>query len=165
MPNSNPFYEAQVVRRKPHALWSFAIAVLSVAVSTDRFTGALIPFTKCSCVAVSLRCDGERLGWGIVTGVARDPPLLSLFQLLLFGSVSSFFVNADEMPRGVLFLLSALFVALLTSAQRRATESLMHARDDLSEPFTNSRKLTTHCRRRATSVSMRRKNCRRARHT
>jgi PAS domain S-box-containing protein len=45
--------------------------------------------------------------------------------------VNSLAVDIKEIPRLLLFALSALFVGLLTAAQRSATESLRHARDEL----------------------------------
>ena len=132
MSNSNPFYEAQVVRRKPHAMWSFATAVLSVAAA---LIVSRAPSFHLQSAPVSLfLCAVMVSAWvgGLWPGL-----LATLFSCLLFSyyflaPASSFSINADEIPRGLLFLLSALFVALLTAAQRRATESLMHARDDLS---------------------------------
>lgn len=131
MSNSNPFYEAQVVRRKPHAMWSFATAVLSVAAA---LIVSRAPSFHLQSAPVSLfLCAVMVSAWvgGLWPGL-----LATLFSCLLFSyyflaPTSSFSVNADEIPRGLLFLLSALFVALLTAAQRRATESLMDARDDL----------------------------------
>jgi signal transduction histidine kinase len=46
--------------------------------------------------------------------------------------IYSFAVDAHEIPRVVLFSLSAMFVLSLSATQQRATESLLHARDDLS---------------------------------
>jgi PAS domain S-box-containing protein len=45
----------------------------------------------------------------------------------------SFGVKPEEIPRAVVFLLSALFVGTLSAAQRSATESLRRARDDFKE--------------------------------
>jgi PAS domain S-box-containing protein len=132
MSNSNPFYEAQVVRRKPHAMWGFATAVLSVVAA---LIVSRAPSFHLQSAPVSLfLCAVMVSAWvgGLWPGL-----LAALFSCLLFSyyflaPTSSFSINADEIPRGLLFLLSALFVAVLTAAQRRATESLMHARDDLN---------------------------------
>jgi transcriptional regulator with PAS, ATPase and Fis domain len=46
--------------------------------------------------------------------------------------IHSLAINSSEMPRLILFLLSASMVALLAAAQRSTTESLKVARDDLA---------------------------------
>jgi C4-dicarboxylate-specific signal transduction histidine kinase len=46
--------------------------------------------------------------------------------------IYSLYLPMDELPRVIIFLLSALFVGSLSSAQRSATQSLRIARDDLS---------------------------------
>jgi PAS domain S-box-containing protein len=125
------FYEAQVVRRKPDAIWSFAIAVLSVAAA---LIVSRAPSFHLQSAPVSLfLCAVMVSAWvgGLLPGLIATLLSCLLFSYYFLAPTSSFSVNADEIPRGVLFLLSALFVALLTAAQRRATESLMHTRDDL----------------------------------
>ena len=119
------------MRRKPHAIWSFAIAVLSVAAA---LIVSRAPSFHLQSAPVSLfLCAVMVSAWvgGLLPGLVATLLSCLLFSYYFLAPTSSFSVNADEIPRGVLFLLSALFVALLTAAQRRATESLVHARDDL----------------------------------
>ncbi len=47
--------------------------------------------------------------------------------------VDSWAAKPGQMPRFLVFIVSAVFVGSLSDAQRRATESLRRARDDLSE--------------------------------
>jgi len=47
--------------------------------------------------------------------------------------VDSWAAKPGQMPRFLVFIVSAVFVGSLSAAQRRATESLRRARDDLSE--------------------------------
>jgi DNA-binding NtrC family response regulator len=47
--------------------------------------------------------------------------------------VDSFVAKPSQIPRFVIFLVSALFVGSLSVAQRRTTESLRRTRDDLNE--------------------------------
>ena len=125
------FYEAQVVRRKPHAIWSFAIAVLSVAAA---LIVSRAPSFHLQSAPVSLfLCAVMVSAWvgGLLPGLLATLLSCLLFSYYFLAPTSSFSVNVDGIPRGLLFLLSALFVALLTAAQRRATESLTHARDKL----------------------------------
>jgi PAS domain S-box-containing protein len=119
------------VRRKPHAIWSFGIAILSVAAA---LIVSRAPSFQLQSAPVSLfLCAVMMSAWvgGLWPGLLATLVSCLLFSYYFLAPTSSFSVNADEIPRGLLFLLSALFVALLTAAQRRARESLTHARDDL----------------------------------
>jgi PAS domain S-box-containing protein len=70
-------------------------------------------------------------------GGARPGLLAMALSLLAFdyyfgNPLYSLAVEIKEVPRFIIFALSALFVGALSAAQRRATESLRDARDDLS---------------------------------
>ena len=133
-------YEARLLKRKPHAAWCFAIAVLSVAAA---LIVSRAPSFHLQSAPVSLfLCAVMVSAWvgGLLPGLLATLLSCLFFSYYFLAPTSSFSVNADELPRGVLFLLSALFVALLTAAQRRATESLMHARDDLKRTVQELRK-------------------------
>ena len=119
------------MRRKPLAIWSFAIAVLSVAAA---LVVSRAPSFHLQSAPVSLfLCAVMASAWvgGLWPGLLATLLSCLLFSYYFLAPTSSFSVNANEIPRGLLFFFSALFVALLTAAQRRATESLAHARDDL----------------------------------
>jgi len=69
-------------------------------------------------------------------GGLRPGLLATLLSVLAFkyyfvAPVHSLALDLEEIPRLLVFALSALFVGLLSAAQRSATESLMYARDDL----------------------------------
>jgi C4-dicarboxylate-specific signal transduction histidine kinase len=55
-----------------------------------------------------------------------------MFDYFFLPPIHSFAVNSPEMPRLLLYVVSALLVALLSAAQRSATESLRQARDHLA---------------------------------
>ncbi len=126
MSNSNP-----LLWRKPPAIWSYGIAVLSVA-------GALIiaqwPVLNLHTAPVSL------LVWAVLLSAwlgGVGPGLLSAalsaigFYYFFLPPTHSFAAKPGEIPRLIVFVLSALFVGSLSAAQRSATESLRRARDEL----------------------------------
>ncbi len=68
---------------------------------------------------------------GIGPGVLAVALSLLAFDYYFVPPIYSLAVVATEIPRILIFALSALFVCVLSAAQRRASESLRHARDDL----------------------------------
>jgi len=56
-----------------------------------------------------------------------------VFYYSFLPPVDSWAAKPGQMPRFLVFIVSAVFVGSLSAAQRRATESLRRARDDLSE--------------------------------
>ncbi len=56
-----------------------------------------------------------------------------VFYYSFLPPVDSWAAKPGQMPRFLVFIVSAVFVGSLSDAQRRATESLRRARDDLSE--------------------------------
>jgi transcriptional regulator with PAS, ATPase and Fis domain len=53
------------------------------------------------------------------------------FDYFFLSPINSFAAKPEELPRLIVFMVSALFVGLLSAAQRSAMESLRRARDDL----------------------------------
>lgn len=73
-------------------------------------------------------------GWfgGFGPGLFATILAFLAFDYYYVEPLHSFFIDAKEMPRVLVFLLATLFAGLLSAAQRRTTESLRRARDDLN---------------------------------
>jgi C4-dicarboxylate-specific signal transduction histidine kinase len=128
MSNSNP-----LLWRKPPLRWSIGIAVVSVAAA---LLISRLPSFHLQSAPVSLfLCAVMISAWfgGLWPGLLAIVLSCLAFIYYFLAPLYSFAVNVDEIPRGVLFLLSALFVGSLTAAQRNATESLISTRDELKE--------------------------------
>ena len=126
MSRSNPF-----LWRKPPLIWGYGIAVLSVA-------GALIisrsPVLHLESAPVSLfLCAVMLSAWfgGIGPGLLATTFSSFAFDYFFLSPTYSLAAKPVEIPRLIVFTVSALFVGLLSAAQRSATESLRRARDDL----------------------------------
>ena len=128
MPNSNP-----LLWRKPPIRWSLGIAVVSVAAA---LLISRLPSLHLQGAPVSLfLCAVMISAWfgGLWPGLLAIVLSCLAFSYYFLEPLYSFAVNVNEIPRAVLFLLSALFVGSLTAAQRSATESLISTRDELKE--------------------------------
>jgi C4-dicarboxylate-specific signal transduction histidine kinase len=68
---------------------------------------------------------------GVRPGLLAVALSLLAFVYYFVTPIYSLYMPSSEIPRVVIFLLSALFVGSLSVAQRRATQSLRIARDDL----------------------------------
>jgi len=126
MPRFNP-----LLWPKPPAIWSYTIAVLSVAAA---LTISRWPALHLQDAPVSLfLCAVILSAWfgGIWPGLLAT--ILSAFTFYYFflPPIHSLGAKPDEIPRLLVFMVSALFVGSLSVAQRSATESLRRARDDL----------------------------------
>jgi PAS domain-containing protein len=113
------------------AIWSYCIAVLSVA-------AALIisrwPALHLQDAPVSLfLCAVMLSAWfgGVLPGLLATALSVLTFDYCFLSPMYSFGAKAGEIPRLLVFVISALFVGLLSATQRSATESLRRARDDL----------------------------------
>jgi len=128
MPKSNP-----LLWPKPPAIWSYGIAVLSVA-------AALIisrwPPLHLQDSPVSLfLCAVILSAWFGGAGPELLATALSAlaFYYYFLPPIHSLDPKPEEIPRLVVFMVSAVFVGALSVAQRSATESIRRARDDLKE--------------------------------
>jgi PAS domain S-box-containing protein len=126
MSSSNP-----LLWPKPPAIWSYWLAVFSVGI-------ALIitrwPPLHLQDSPVSLFLCAVILGaWfgGVGPGLLATTLSALAFYYYFLPPIYSLGAKPEEMPRLVVFMMSALFVGLLSVAQRSATESLRRARDDL----------------------------------
>ena len=126
MARSNP-----LLWPKPPALWSYWIAVVSVA-------AALIisrwPTLHLQDAPVSLfLCAVILSAWlgGFWPGLLATALSALAFYYYFLPPLYSFHAKPEEIPRFAIFMVSALFVGSLSVAQRSATESLRRSRDDL----------------------------------
>jgi C4-dicarboxylate-specific signal transduction histidine kinase len=117
---------------EPPAVLSYVLAVLSVAVALvislllDRYLVSAPASLFLCAVMFSAWCGGVRPG---LFAVALS---LLAFVYYFVTPIYSLYLPITELPRVIIFLVSALFVGFLSAAQRSATESLKAARDDLN---------------------------------
>jgi PAS domain S-box-containing protein len=126
MARSNP-----LLWPKPAAIWSYWIAVASVAAALliSRW-----PTLHLQDAPVSLfLCAVILSAWfgGVWPGLLATALSALAFYYYFLPPIHSLNGKPDEIPRFAIFMVSALFVGSLTVAQRGATESLRRARDDL----------------------------------
>jgi PAS domain S-box-containing protein len=105
------------------------IARYGVAVSSQLLERYLVPAP----VSVFL-CAVMFSAWfgGLRPGLLATALSVLAFAYYFTTPLYSLFVDIKEIPRLLIFALSAFFVCLLSAAQRIATESLRHARDKLN---------------------------------
>jgi C4-dicarboxylate-specific signal transduction histidine kinase len=126
MSMSNP-----VLWPKARVIWGYGIALLSV------YTALLIsrwPPLRLETAPVSLFLGAIMLSaWfgGLGPGLLATALSSLAFDYYFLPPIYSLVAKPDEIPRLVIFTVSALFVGSLSAAQRAATESLRRARDDL----------------------------------
>jgi C4-dicarboxylate-specific signal transduction histidine kinase len=116
---------------KSPAIWSYGIAVVSVAAA---LTVSRLPAIHLQDAPVSLfLCAVILSAWfgGVGPGLVATVLSALAFTYYFLPPIHSLGPKPDEIPRLVIFMVSALFVGSLSAAQRRATESLRRARDDL----------------------------------
>jgi PAS domain S-box-containing protein len=77
---------------------------------------------------------------GVRPGLLAAALCVLAFKYYFVAPVHSLAVETKEIPRFVLFGLSTILVGSLSAAQRRAAESLRHARNDLQETVQEIRK-------------------------
>jgi len=126
MPRSNP-----LLWPKPPAIWGYGIAVLSVAAALII---SQLPAIHLQDAPVSLfLCAVLVSAWfgGIGPGLLATALSALAFNYYFLPPIHSLGPKLDEIPRLVIFTVSALFVGSLSAAERSAIESLRRARDDL----------------------------------
>jgi PAS domain S-box-containing protein len=126
MRTSNPLLWA-----KPTAIWSYGIAVLSVAAALviSRWPALHLrdaPVSLFLCTVILSAWFG-----GVGPGSLATALSALAFYYYFLPPTYSLQAKPEEIPRLLIFMMSALFVGSLSVAQRRATESLRSARDDL----------------------------------
>ena len=126
MPRSNP-----LLWPKPPTIWSYGIAVLSVAAALII---SRLPAVHLQDAPVSLfLCAVLLSAWfgGIGPGLLATTLSALAFNYYFLPPIYSLGPKPEEIPRLVIFTVSALFVGSLSAAERSAIESLRRARDDL----------------------------------
>src|SRR6202790_3635944 len=126
MASSNP-----LLWPKAHMIWGYGIAVLSV---TAALIIARLPAFHLEAAPVSLfLCAIMFTAWfgGVGPGLLATALSAFAFAYYFLPPMHSLAPKTAEIPRIVIFTVSALVVGLLSAAQRSATESLRRARDDL----------------------------------
>ena len=116
---------------RPSATWGYGIAVLSVAAA---LTASRLPAIHLQDAPVSLfLCAVILSAWfgGVGPGLLATALSALAFSYYFLPPIHSLGPKPDEIPRLVIFVVSALFVGSLSAAQRSATESLRRASDDL----------------------------------
>src|SRR5260370_19174435 len=116
---------------KPPAIWGYGIAVVSVAAA---LTVSQLPAVHLQDAPVSLfLCAVILSAWfgGIRPGLLALSLSAFAFNYYFLPPIHSLGPKTEEIPRLVIFTVSALFVGSLSAAERRAIESLRRARDDL----------------------------------
>jgi PAS domain S-box-containing protein len=116
---------------KPAAIWGYGIAVVSVAAA---LTLSHLPAVHLQEAPVSLfLCAVILSAWfgGIGPGLLATALSALAFNYYFLPPIHSLTLKTDEVPRLVIFTVSALFVGALSAAARNTTESLIRARDDL----------------------------------
>src|SRR5882762_5367848 len=116
---------------KPPAIWSYWIAVLSVgaALILSRWPPLHLqdaPVSLFLCAVILSAWFG-----GVWPGLLATALSALAFYYYFLPPIYSLDAKPGEIPRLVIFMVSALFVGALSAAQRSATESLRGARDDL----------------------------------
>src|SRR3989449_1964012 len=126
MPRFNP-----LLWPKPPTIWSYGIAVLSVAAALII---SRLPAVHLQDAPVSLfLCAVLLSAWfgGIGPGLLATTLSALAFNYYFLPPIHSLGAKPDEIPRLVIFTVSALFVGSLSAAERSAIESLRRTRDDL----------------------------------
>jgi C4-dicarboxylate-specific signal transduction histidine kinase len=111
---------------------SYGVAVLSVTAAL--VIGRLLDIYLVTAPVSLFLCAIMFSAWfgGVKPGLLAAALSLLAFKYYFANPLYSLAVEIKEVPRLIIFALSALFVGALSAAQRRATESLRDARDDLS---------------------------------
>jgi len=119
--------------RKPSAVWGYGIAILLVTavLIISRWPASHLqehPAALFLCaVMISALLGGA--GPGLLATVLS----CVAFNYYFLEPRYSFAIKSEEMPRFVIFIVSAVVASSLSAAQRSATESLRQARDYLTE--------------------------------
>jgi PAS domain S-box-containing protein len=114
------------------ALLSYGIAVLSVLVAL--LVARWLEIQLVTAPVSLFLCAIMLSAWfgGLRPGLFAVALSLLAFDYYFVLPVYSLAMEIKEVPRFIIFALSALFVGALSAAQRSATESIRNARDDLS---------------------------------
>ena len=118
---------------KPPVIWSYGIAVLSViaALVISRWPAFHLETAPASLFLCAVMINAW-LG-GVGPGLLATVLSCLAFNYYFLEPLYSFAVKSKEIPRFVIFAVSAMVAGTLSAAQRSATESLRRARDYQTE--------------------------------
>jgi len=119
-------------RFNSRAIAGYAVAVASVAAA---LTSSQLLETYAVTAPVSLfLCAVMFSAWfgGFGSGLLAIALSFLTFNYYFVAPLHTLIIDVKELPRVFVFVLTALFAGLLSAAQRRTTESLKRARDELS---------------------------------
>src|SRR3984893_9889658 len=134
---------------KPSTIYRHAMAVLSVVVAVVA-AELITRLLHAEAIASSMLCAVIFAAWVGGFGPALLAIALALFAFhyYLVPPINSFTWKSDlfavsisEVPRLILFFITSLFVALMISAQRKATETLRRSRDDLQVAIEDQKRI------------------------
>jgi PAS domain S-box-containing protein len=116
---------------KPPVIWRYGIVLLAVAAAliisqSPTFHLQTAPVSLFLCAVIFSAWLG-----GAGPGLLAAALSALAFYYYFLHPIHSFAAKPEDIPRFVIFTVSALFVGSLAAAQRSATESLRGARDDL----------------------------------
>jgi PAS domain S-box-containing protein len=125
---SNPLSQS-----KAPGVLSLGIAVLSVAVAL--VTARLLDIYLVTAPASLFLCAVMFSTWagGARAGLFSVALSLLCFHYYFLAPIHSLAIRPDQIPRTIIFALTALFVWSLSARQSSATDSLMVARDNLTK--------------------------------
>jgi signal transduction histidine kinase len=120
-------------KTEPPAILKYGVAVLSVIVAISIARWMEISLHSASHVSLFL-CAVMFTAWfgGIRPGALSIVLSLLAFDYFVLPPIYSFAVETNEIPRLLMFFLSALFLGCLSAAQRSKAASLRRARDVLN---------------------------------
>ena len=128
MSRSNPLLWSKV-----RVIWGYGLAILSVSLA---LLIAQWPLLHLETAPVSLFLCAimiTALFGGVGPGLVATALSSLAFDYYFLFPTYSLIAKPGEIPRLLVFTVSALFVVALSAAQRSATESLKRTRDDLKE--------------------------------
>src|SRR3979411_2414253 len=136
-------------RPMPPTISYYATAVLSVAVAIIA-AELITRLLHAEAIALSMLCAVIFAAWFGGFGPALLAITLALlaFHYYLVPPINSFAwkhnlfaVRISELPRLMLFSVTSVFVAFMISAQRKATETLRRAGDDLRAAIDDQKRI------------------------
>src|SRR6266550_3422568 len=115
-----------------HAIWRYGVAVLSVIAAVIILREMEISLLSPFYVSLFL-CAVMLSAWfgGVKPGLLSIVLSVLAFDYFFLPPINSLTVEINEIPRLLMFALSAVFVGCLSAAQRSKAESLRRARDVL----------------------------------
>src|SRR5437588_3961078 len=129
--SAKPKASAALWWSKPAVSLRYGVAVLSIVATLVVLWWMDAVFHAAPHVSMFL-CAIMFSAWfgGVRPGLLAIALALLAFKYYFLPPTHSWHVEAAQLPRLIVFALSALFVGSLSAAQRSATESLRRARDD-----------------------------------